>query len=459
MATKNDVHLKAEILSKKYGDIFCIRVFTRRFVFLNSALLIRKLLSSVKYRDVTNDRPQTFFKKHISHDGRDIILKDFDERLVKLRQIVHRSIKLYGEGIKVFENMVNTEIRNLKQELWNSTGEESFDLDSAITFSLTRVLYTFLTNEPATDTKDVCDIITTYDKLINALFSFGNNMIFTFFPWLRYLPGPIAEIWRKTKHSQERLYDLFLNSSIKRRMKSHGKGLLGNIFREAEVDDQIDDGCIKGVLSNMVTAGFLSTKGALAGFFLLMLYYPEIQLRIQKEIDDNIDRNREPSLDDRAVMHYTNATILECLRFIGHVPFGVPHLTREEVEVDGMRIPANTMLITNLWVMNRSEKVWDKPGEFLPERFLDNEGKLLPKEHPIRLQFIPFGSGRRSCIGESFAKSRMFLYVTSLLQTFVLSPGKNKLPPLDPATWKPNVAMQPDFLNCLVRLRPERKIS
>ncbi|KAK6188144.1 hypothetical protein SNE40_004391 [Patella caerulea] len=242
-------------------------------------------------------------------------------------------------------------------------------------------------------------------------------------------------------------------------MKSHGKGLLGNIFREAEVDDQIDDGCIKGVLSNMVTAGFLSTKGALAGFFLLMLYYPEIQLRIQKEIDDNIDRNREPSLDDRAVMHYTNATILECLRFIGHVPFGVPHLTREEVEVDGMRIPANTMLITNLWVMNRSEKVWDKPGEFLPERFLDNEGKLLPKEHPIRLQFIPFGSGRRSCIGESFAKSRMFLYVTSLLQTFVLSPGKNKLPPLDPATWKPNVAMQPDFLNCLVRLRPERKIS
>ncbi|KAK6188161.1 hypothetical protein SNE40_004404 [Patella caerulea] len=236
-------------------------------------------------------------------------------------------------------------------------------------------------------------------------------------------------------------------------MKSHGKGLLGSILSQAEDDEEIDVDCIKGVLGNMVAAGYLTTKGALSGFFLSMLYYPEIQRRIQEEIDEYIGRDRDPNLDDRSVMHYTNAAILECLRFISHVPIGVPHMTREDIEIEGMRIPANTTMITNFWSTNRSEKYWDEPNIFLPERFLDDNGKFLPAEHILRLQLIPFGVGRRNCVGESFAKSRIFLYVTSLLQKFNFTPGENTLASLDSAKWKPRISMHPDFLNCTVRPR------
>ncbi|XP_055956853.1 cytochrome P450 2D6-like [Patella vulgata] len=64
----------------------------------------------------------------------------------------------------------------------------------------------------------------------------------------------------------------------------------------------------------------------------------------------------------------------------------------------------------------------DRPWTFY-ERSLDDDGKLLPSEHILRSQLIPFGVGKRNCVGESFAKSRMFMYVTSLLQSFDFTPG------------------------------------
>ncbi|KAK6180736.1 hypothetical protein SNE40_008733 [Patella caerulea] len=453
MLRKNDTHLIAEDLRKRYGEIFNIRLFSSNLVILNSSRLMRKLFASGQYRDVTNDRPKTFFGEHICYDCRLMTLRNYNEMLMKVRKLVHGTIKLYGDGIKVFEDMVNGEIKILQKELENSTLRASFDLDNALKVSLIRVIHIFFTNERPTDSKEckyICETIENFDYFDNEMF---NSFLFNTCPWVRFLPGRGHRLYKGALDARHRLNNLYLNPSIAKRMKSSGGGLLGKLFNEAEHDQDIDDSIIKGVLVEMVAAGYLTTKGALSGFFLLMLYYPEIQRRIQEEIDDNIGGDREPSLDDRGVMHYTNAAILECLRFISHVPIGIPHVAREEIEVEGMRIPANTTMLTNYWSANRSDKYWDKPNVFSPERFLDGDGKLLPSEHILRAQLIPFGVGRRQCVGESFAKSRIFLYVTSLLQRFDFLPGDNELAPLDSTTWKADIVMQPDFLNCIVRMR------
>ncbi|XP_050406096.1 cytochrome P450 2C42 [Patella vulgata] len=453
MLRKNDTHLIAEDLRKRYGEIFNIRLFSSNLVFLNSSRLMRKLFASGQYRDVTNDRPKTFFGEHICYDCRGISLVNYDELLVKVRKIVHGTIKLYGDGIKVFEDMVNGEIKILQKELENSTLKASFDLDKALKVSLIRVIHIFLTNERPTDSKEckyICDTVENFDYFDNEMF---NSFLLNTCPWVRFLPGRGRRLYKAALEASERLNNLYMNPCIKKRMKSHGGGLLGKMFKESEDDKEIDEKTIKGIVVDLVAAGYLTTKGALSGFFLLMLYYPEIQRRIQEEIDENIGMDREPSLDDRGVMHYTNAAILECLRFISHIPTGIPHVTREEIEVEGMRIPAKTAMVTNYWTTNRSDKYWHKPDVFSPERFLDDDGKLLPSEHILRSQLMPFGVGKRNCVGESFAKSRMFLYVTSLLQRFNFSAGGNELPPLDSTTWKPNSVMHPDFLNCIVRMR------
>ncbi|KAK6180750.1 hypothetical protein SNE40_008744 [Patella caerulea] len=384
--------------------------------------------------------------------------------LMKVRKMVHGTVKLYGDGIKVFEDMVNGDIKILQKELENSTLEASFDLSKALKVSLIRVIHIFLTNERPTDAeecKHICDTVEEFDRINNDMF---NSLHLNSCPWVRFLPGRGHQLNKAALEARDKLNNLYLNPSITKRMRSQGNGFIGKILSEAEHDKHIEDEDIKGIIGEVVAAGYLTTKGALSGFFLLMLYYPEIQRRIQEEIDDNIGGDREPSLDDRGVMHYTNAAILECLRFISHVPVGIPHVAREEIEVEGMRIPAKTPMITNFWSARRSHKYWDKPNVFSPERFLDDVGKLLPGEHILRSHFImfffffvffiiPCGVGKRNCVGESFAKSRMFLYVTSLLQRFTFKPGGNELPPMDSKTWKPNIVLKPEFLNCVVEKR------
>ncbi|KAK6188140.1 hypothetical protein SNE40_004389 [Patella caerulea] len=453
MMRKNDTHLIGEELSRRYGDIFIIRILSVNTVFLNSSRIMRKVFSTSQYRDVTNDRPPTFFSEYIFYGGKDLTLRNNDDLLVKIRHIIHRSMKMYGDGVKVFEDMVNSEIELMKNTLQSADNEPTFDLDSALTVSIIRILHIFLTNETPDNAAEICSVIKEYDHFANVLFNFSNNMVLTLFPWLRCVPGPFRDMYKKMKNVQNRLHDLYLNDRIKKRLGSHGKGVLAHILAEFEVDDQLNEFYVKSVLGNLVVAGYLTTKGALSGFFLLMLYYPEVQRRIQEEIDENIGKERIPSLDDRPVMHYTNACILECLRFIGHVPFAVPHRNKIEVEIEGLRIPANSTLIPNMWTMTHSDKAWDRHDEFLPERFLGDDGKLLPVDHPLRSRLIPFGTGRRVCVGESFAKSRIFLFVTLLLQKFNFSPDKNKLAPLHSSLWKPEAVLHPDFLKCAVRIR------
>ncbi|KAK6180724.1 hypothetical protein SNE40_008722 [Patella caerulea] len=453
MLRKNDTHLIAEDLRKRYGEIFNIRLFSSNLVFLNSSRIMRKLSVSGQYRNVTNDRPWTFYGHFICYGCRNVSLRNYNEMLMKVRKMVHGTIKLYGDGIKVFDDMVNGEIQILQKELENSKLKASFDLCKALKVSLIRVIHIFLTNERPKDSEEcnyICDTVEEFDDVDNEMF---NSVLLNTCPWVRFLPGRGRRLYKAALEGRDKLNNLYLNSSIKERLKGHGKGFIGKILSEAEYANEMEDEDIKGIVGEMVTAGYLTTKGALSGFFLLILYYPEIQRRIQEEIDDNIGSDREPSLDDRGIMHYTNAAILECLRFISHVPVGIPHVTREEIEVEGMRIPAKTAMVTNYWSAHRSDKYWDKPDVFLPERFLDDDGKLLPSEHILRSQLIPFGIGKRNCVGESFAKSRMFLYVTSLLQRFNFSPGENKLPPSDSKLWMPNSTMMPAFLNCVVAKR------
>ena len=75
-----------------------------------------------------------------------------------------------------------------------------------------------------------------------------------------------------------------------------------------------------------------------------MLNRPDIQTSIQQEIDDVIGPDRFPTFDDRPNMPYTDATILELLRYISHLPLSVPHKTIEDSRINGHQIPAEAIV-------------------------------------------------------------------------------------------------------------------
>jgi len=167
-------------------------------------------------------------------------------------------------------------------------------------------------------------------------------------------------------------------------------------------------------------AGVATTTMTLYCLIAMMCTRPHIQQKLQQEIDSVIG-GRKPTLADRPNMPYVEATIMETLRFLSHVPMALPHKAIVDTTVCGYRVPKGTTVYPHLWAMHHDDTFWEKPTEFHPEHFLDDKGCLLEPDHIRRRRLMPFGAGRRVCMGEALAKNRIFLFTTSLLQEFDFS--------------------------------------
>lgn len=170
---------------------------------------------------------------------------------------------------------------------------------------------------------------------------------------------------------------------------------------------------------------FNSVKDALVSHSEVFSDRPSVSLvtiitkrkeKVQAEIDTVIGRDRPPSLTDKSQMPFTEATIMEVQRMTVVVPLSVPHMASESSVFHGYTIPKGSVVMANLWSVHRDPKVWEKPNDFMPKRFLDENGQILKKE-----AFIPFGIGRRVCMGEQLAKMELFLMFVNLLQSFSFS--------------------------------------
>ena len=111
------------------------------------------------------------------------------------------------------------------------------------------------------------------------------------------------------------------------------------------------------------------------------------------------------------------ATILEIMRLSSLVPFGVPHAPLEDVVYKGYSIPKGTMIFGNQYAAHYNKEIWGDPENFRPERFLSPDGKQVLRNKA----WMPFGAGKRQCMGESLARDEMFLFFTNLVRQFQIS--------------------------------------
>lgn len=152
----------------------------------------------------------------------------------------------------------------------------------------------------------------------------------------------------------------------------------------------------------------------------LLAMNPEVQKKMQKEIDLVVPRDSIPSWEDRNKLPYTEAVLLEVQRFASLVPIGVFHTNTEDIQVGDYHLPKDTILFAAAEICHRDPTYWERPNEFYPEHFLDDQGQVLTKKEG----FLPFSLGRRQCLGESLAKMELFIFGVCLLQKLFVAPPK-----------------------------------
>jgi cytochrome P450 len=160
---------------------------------------------------------------------------------------------------------------------------------------------------------------------------------------------------------------------------------------------------LRDELMTLLVAGHETTASELAWAFERLTRTPEVTVRLTEEIDAGAEDA------------YLTATVHETLRRRPVLANAAPRLVMEPIEVGGWRYEPGVSLIADAYLLHHDPDIYPDPYAFRPERFLD--------EQPGTYTWIPFGGGRRRCLGSSFALLEMKIVLREMLARYELAPA------------------------------------
>ena len=193
-------------------------------------------------------------------------------------------------------------------------------------------------------------------------------------------------------------------------------------------DTSIDDKNLQETLFSLFTAGSETVANTIVFAVVYMINFPDIQARLYQEIKDVVCMNRTPDLSDKSKLKFFSAFIMETQRFAGVIPLGIDRLATSDIHLGGYTITKGTTVMVNLDSALRDVSAWGDPDVFRPDRFLNHEGSVV-----TRKELLPFGLGKRNCLGEGLATMELFVFITALVQKFEFLPEHEaELPSMEP---------------------------
>lgn len=171
------------------------------------------------------------------------------------------------------------------------------------------------------------------------------------------------------------------------------------------------------ILQDIVVGATDTTSTTLEWAMAEMMAHPEVMRKARDELQQVVGLDNAVEEAHLPRLTYLSAVLKEVLRLHPPVPFLVPRTPSESCTVGGYMVPKGARVMVNTWAIQRDPDCWAEPLEFRPERFLmDSTNKWDFSGQDFR--YLPFGSGRRVCVGIPMGERMVTYILASLVHSF-----------------------------------------
>ncbi|CAI9599389.1 unnamed protein product [Staurois parvus] len=376
-------------LSKKYGPVYTLYIGPQPAVVLVGYKAVKEAL--VDHAENFSGRAEVPIVD-ITSKGYGIAFSN-GERWKELRRFTLITLRNFGMGKRSIEERIQEEVQHLLdffQEIKGSVFNPAFFIRRSVSNVICSVLFgrRFEYTDPKLQT--LLDLMTENLRRVDNIWV----QVYNFIPSiLKYIPGPhyklaenyqaqldyVEEIVREHEKtldptSPRDYVDVFLLKMQQESNNPHTEYSLPNLLSCA---------------LDIFFAGQESTTSTLSCTLLFLMKYPHIKEKVQAEIENVIGRTRRPCMEDRTKMPYTDAVMHEVMRFFDLSPLGSPHSVTKDTVFRGYNLPKGTIIFPILHSVLHDASLFEKPQEFYPGHFLDQQGLFKKNE-----AFMAFSAGK-----------------------------------------------------------------
>lgn len=411
--------------AKAYGsDLIHLDVFGTSIVVLNSYNAASDLLE--KRSSIYSNRPKLIMATEIMGWKNSMFFKQYDDTWRAGRRLLHEQ---FNSGVVSRFRPQQTALSNrILLRLLESPADFSTHIRSAMgafSMSLAYGIDVLPERDPLVELA-----AETLAAAVQA--SNPGSFLVDFIPLLKHVPGwlPGASFVRNgRKWKKDSAY--VVNSPFIQVKRALADGVAVPSFTrtglealEGRDDRESREAVLKFAAADIYVGAADTSVAALHGFFLGMLANPQAMRAAQAELDSVIKPGFLPSFEDEEHLPYISAIVSESIRWHTINPIAIPHSNSDDDVYHGYRIPADSIIIANIWAMTHDENEYPDPFAFRPERFLTKEGALDRTVRDPRT--LVFGFGRRICPGMHLGTSLLWIIIASILNCFDIAKARDE---------------------------------
>ncbi|KAM6571309.1 hypothetical protein CsatA_015389 [Cannabis sativa] len=408
------LHQTLRNLAKKHGPLMYLKFGNVPTIVISSTEYAKQVM---RVHDVNfSSRPSILFSKVMLYDGAGLAFAPYNEHWRQLRRIFMQEL-LSTTRIQCFKSIREEEMSNFIESISSNVGDV-INISERLNMLMYNIISRAACGRTRIRNKEFLSVLTEVTEV-----SLGFELA-DLFPSLK-LFYQMSRSRPKLERLRERATTIFEeiiheHKDQKPKDRSH-EDLVDVLLKFHNNDDHLGFSLtnenIYAIIFEIFAAGIETTATSTEWAMSELMKNPKIMKKAQDEVREVFHRNglgNERALDE---MKYLKSVINESMRLHPSLPLLVPRQNQEKCEINGYEIPAKTNTIINAWVIGRDPKYWPEPEIFKPERFLDNNNSIDSKLGN-KFEFLPFGGGRRICVGMSFGFLNVELCLALLLYHF-----------------------------------------